>query len=276
MNVSNRWQNAIGNNNRRNDFDVRSNRWNNWGGQVRNQWNYGHRHDDWFNRDWWRRHPPRPGCWHPWRSVNVNVYRPGVWWVAPTWAATTSWFTWPTTTTVWSQPVAYDYGEGGNVTYQDNRVYVNGTEVASADEFAQSAMDLATVEPPASEEEAEKAEWLPLGTFAVSSGEKDVSPDRSVQLAVSRDGIVAGTLYDARTDKSEDVQGSVDRETQRVAVRVGDSDTVVAETGLYDLTLDEAPLLVHFGTERTEEYLLVRLDPPADADGPDGGGNDAS
>ena len=58
------------------------------------------------------------------------------------------------------------------------------------------------------------------------------------------------------------LQGQVDKETQRVAFRIGDSDDFVAETGLYDLTKDECPVLVHFGPDKTEQYLLVRLDNP--------------
>ena len=62
----------------------------------------------------------------------------------------------------------------------DNSVYINGDQVATSTEFAQSAAELATVPAPASEEEAEHVEWLPLGTFAVSAGESDVDPNRIV------------------------------------------------------------------------------------------------
>ena len=41
------------------------------------------------------------------------------------------------------------------------------------------------------------------------------------------------------------------------------------ETGLYNLTLEQAPVLVHFGSERTEDWLLVRLENP-DEDESDG------
>ena len=32
------------------------------------------------------------------------------------------------------------------------------------------------------------------------------------------------------------------------------------ETGLYNLTQEEAPMLIHFGAERSETFLLVRLE----------------
>ena len=31
------------------------------------------------------------------------------------------------------------------------------------------------------------------------------------------------------------------------------------ETGIYNLTKDEAPTLVHFGKDKTEQWLLVRV-----------------
>lgn len=175
-----------------------------------------------------------------------------------------NWFTWSPPPTVWAQPIYYDYGQGGNVVYENNVVYVNGQQVASADEFAQSAAALATVPPPASEEEAEQVEWMALGTFAVASDQKDVDPTRVVQLAVSREGYISGTLYNTQTDQAQSVQGQVDRDTQRVAIRVGEDEDIVAETGLYNLTQEEAPLLVHFGSDKVETWLLVRLDEPED------------
>ena len=146
------------------------------------------------------------------------------------------------------------------MTYENDSVYINGQPMASTSEFAESAAALATVAPPKSDEEAAEAEWLPLGVFAISTAEADTQPNRVVQLAVNKQGIVAGTLYNYDTDQSMAIQGQVDRETQRVAIRFGDHDEVVAETGLYNLTQDEVPVLVHFETDQVENYLLVRLE----------------
>jgi len=152
------------------------------------------------------------------------------------------------------------------VVYNDNSVYINGEQVATATEFAQSAADLATVEAPTTDEEAENAEWMPLGTFALSAGEKDVEPTRMVQLAVSQQGVISGTLFNTQTEENQSIQGQVDKETQRVAMRIGESEDLVAETGLYNLTQEQAPLLIHFGTEKVENWLLVRLEDPAPED----------
>ncbi len=148
--------------------------------------------------------------------------------------------------------------------YENNVVYLNGQEVGTAEDYAQGVAILATAPPPASEQEAEQMEWMPLGTFGVSAGEQDVEPTRVIQLAVSKTGIISGTLYNTATDSTQTVQGRVDPQTQRVAFRIGESEEIVVETGIYNLTQDEAPVQVHFGTEKVETYLLVRLEAPAD------------
>lgn len=179
----------------------------------------------------------------------------------PSYVAMTQWFTWSAPASVWQTPIYYDYGTGGNVTTDNSVVYLDGQAVGSAADVAASAAGLSAVAPPASEAAAEAAEWLPLGTFAVSSHEDDVQPQRVIQLAVNKEGVVSGTLYNTTTDTAQTVLGQVDKSTQRVAMRIGETD-VVAETGLYNLTLDNAPTQVHFGADRDEIWLLVRLEEP--------------
>jgi hypothetical protein len=217
---------------------------------------------NWFSYNWWNEHPHPWGGWH--YSYAFARYPAYDWWRIPTWNALTSWFTWAAPA-ICVQPIYYDYGPGGNVVYQDKQVFVGEQGVASVADFAQSAAALATVPPPENEEQAAQAEWMPLGTFTVSSSENDTDPSRVLQLAVDKAGVISGTLYNQKTDRTVTVQGQVDKETQRVAFRFGESD-VVAETGLYNLTQHEVPLLVHFGDTRVDNYLLVRLDAPQDAD----------
>lgn len=259
--IQNRWNTAFVNPAQRGWWTpppARIGFWSGWAGGVRRHWIPAHRRNIWFTSVWWSRHPFPVGGWHFhfWR----HSFPARHWWTAPAWGRVTTWFTWTAPSVVWAQPVFYDYGSGGNVIFQDDVVYIGGQRVATAEEFAMSAMDLATVPPPQSDEQAAVAEWLPLGTFAVSSHEKDVEPSHVIQLAVSQEGIVSGTLYNIDTEQSQAVQGQVDKDTQRVALRIGESDNVVAETGLYNLTQEEAPVLIHFGKERTENYLLVRLE----------------
>jgi hypothetical protein len=231
--------------------------WRDWANPVRDHW-HNHFHHDWFGDAWWDNHPHAHGWWN--YHYGWNEYPQNYWWTSPAWAGLTTWFG----DSGWSDSCLYDCGPGGNVVFQDNEVYINGEDICTAEQFAQSAVELATVAPPASEAEVESAQWLPLGVFAVSTSQQDTNPSRVLQLAVSKEGIISGTLYDTVTDKAETVQGQVDQQTQRVAFRIGDNQNLVAETGSYNLTQDETPLMVHFGSDRVEQYLLVRLDQPAE------------
>jgi hypothetical protein len=159
-------------------------------------------------------------------------------------------------------PVYYDYGD--NVTYQDNSVYVNGQDAGTTQQYYQQASDLAqagaTADAPAD------GEWLPLGVFALTrSGESNSIV--TIQLAVNKEGIIRGNYTDTKTDKTMVIQGSVDKQTQRVAFTVGDNKSNLIETGLYNLTKDEAPALIHVGEDKTEQWLLVRLKQDQDAAG---------
>ena len=243
-----------------NNHPNRGQYWNNWGNGIHCHPPYNR---PWFGNNWWNNHG-WPNCgWH-YRYWNGGLgYGWNYWYRAPIWTGVATWFQpWG-----WQQPVYYDYGTGGNVVYNNDIVYIDGQQVASAADYAQSAATLATVAPPETEEQAEKVEWMPLGTFALSTSENDTNPSRVLQLAVSKDGIISGTMFNSQTDKSYAVQGQVDKKTQRVAFRIGDSDKIVAETGIYNLTQEEAPLLVHFGTEKTETYLLKRLEAPEEEAG---------
>lgn len=151
-------------------------------------------------------------------------------------------------------PVYYDYGN--NVTYQDNDVYVNGQDTGTSAQYYDQASTLATTGTQA--EAPSDGDWLPLGVFALSKSGQSNS-DVTIQLAVNKEGVVRGNYTDTVTHKTQLVHGSVDKQSQRVAFTVGDNTKNVVETGLYNLTKDEAPALIHFGTDRTEQWLLVRL-----------------
>ena len=91
------------------------------------------------------------------------------------------------------------------------------------------------------------------------NSENDTQPTRVLQLAVDGRGVVIATMHNGSTNQSYVVQGHVDKETQRVAFTIRDKSEVVMETGIYILTQAQTPVLVHYGTDRTEDYLLVRL-----------------
>jgi hypothetical protein len=106
---------------------------------------------------------------------------------------------------------------------------------------------------------------MPLGVFGLIRGAES-DPHYVMQLAVNRSGSVAGNYYDVVTGTSVPVQGAVDRQSQRLAWTVGDNKTTVGETGIYNLTQDQAPALIHVGKDKTQQWTLVRIKQP-DAQG---------
>jgi hypothetical protein len=66
------------------------------------------------------------------------------------------------------------------------------------------------------------------------------------------------------SDTTLPVYGSVDQKTQRAAWTVGERKEPVYEVGLANLTRAEPAMLVHFGTDRTQQWTLIRIDQPAE------------
>lgn len=152
-------------------------------------------------------------------------------------------------------PMYYDYGT--NVTYVNNNVYVNGQDVGTAAQYYQQADQLATTG--ANADAPSDEQWMPLGVFAITQGDQ-ASSNMTLQLAVNKAGILRGNYTNSVTGQTLPVQGSVNKKTQRAAWTVGTNKNNVFETGIYNLTKDEAPMLIHFGKTRTQQWLLVRLD----------------
>ncbi|MDX1947654.1 MAG: hypothetical protein SFU86_19810 [Pirellulaceae bacterium] len=237
--------------------------WNGWGADFRT--NYRYSRYPYFGHNFWNGrnligvnlgvHGGRWG-YQPWAGGRPWWY----WYGTPAWTVFAGWYG-------WNRPYYYDYGPGGNVVYQQDQVYVNQQPVGTPDDYAQSAAALAAVDAeliaatPA-------ADWQALGTFMIVTSEQEKDPARMIQLAVSQKGLISGSMYNRETDKAYSVQGRVDPETQRVAFTFGDRDDIVLETGLYNLTRQEAPVLVHFGPNKTATYVFVRLPEPEHTDPP--------
>jgi hypothetical protein len=153
--------------------------------------------------------------------------------------------------------VAYDYGS--SVVIYDNFVYVNGEAVATPEEFATQAATIADVGRAAPPMDTDQ--WQPLGVFGLIQPDEKVA-QRVFQLAVDKAGVLRGNYYDAVADSTTPVYGSVDMKTQRVAWSIGEKKDIVFEAGLQNLTKDESTVLVHYGKERTQQMVLVRLEQP--------------
>lgn len=193
---------------------------------------------------------------------------PGAW-VALGWTAADAWraATWafcaPFVGFATDAPAIY-YNYGDNVTYQDGNVCYDGKVDATQAQYAQQATQIAEVGAKAKPPEDEK--WQPLGVFAMTMGNETTSND-IFQLAINKDGIVRGNYYNAMSDTTTPVYGSLDKKSQRLAWTIGDKKTPVYETGLYNLTLAQTTVLAHFSADRTSQFNLFRIEQNKDDKG---------
>jgi hypothetical protein len=236
--------------------------------QNRQQWqqNRQQRRDQVLNQvdqrqlgDFWHNHPG----WAAWGAARAYNY--------VTYGAAAAWFGWGSV-----PAITYNYGD--NVYYSGDQVYSGSQPVATEADYAQQASDIVASAPeiPATPtgDAADAAgspsadeQWLPLGVFALTqdgqaSGEQ---PALFVQLAVNKQGVISGTQKHTLTDRIDTLRGMVDKKSQRAAWGVVDKDFPVIETGLYNLTQDTAPSLIHFADGQTQQWLLVRLKAPQNA-----------
>jgi hypothetical protein len=196
-----------------------------------------------FRPAWYAGHP---GCW------TAAGWAAGAAWTAATWPAVTTWCSIPTT------PINYDFGN--NVVIQNNSVTVNGTPAGTAQEYAAQATTIADkgqqADPPP------ETEWKPLGVFSLTQGDEEQS-NYVFQLAVSKAGVIRGNYYDGLMDSTTPVYGSVDPKTQLAAWTIGKKNDRVFEAGMENLTKSDAPVLVHIGKDKTQQWMLVRVQQPA-------------
>src|SRR5262249_14489608 len=141
--------------------------------------NFGHW--DCFHGRWWDRFP---GCWHPGAWIAAGVV-----WALPAWDVVYPYVGYP------EEPIYYDYGT--NVVYQDDGVYVNGEQTATAAEYADEAQQYADTGRDA--KVSEQGDWLPLGVFAMAQEGGTVS-NNVFQIAVNKEGILRGNYYNGLND----------------------------------------------------------------------------
>ncbi len=200
-----------------------------------------------FRPGWYTQHP---GAWFAAGWVAGSVWR------AAAWPAVASY------SGIAVAPAYYWYGE--NVVYQDDGVYFGGERTYSPEQYVQMATTLADTGREAQVTKDE--EWLPLGVFALVQGDEKTS-NHIFQLAVNKHGIIRGNYYDAVTDSTTDLYGSVNKKTQRAAWTVGERKTPVYDVGIANLTESETPMMVHYGPDRSQQFTLIRIEEPAKEQG---------
>ncbi len=139
----------------------------------------------------------------------------------------------------------------------------SGEQQVPAEEYAQQAEQI--VESAPEVEKPDEMEWLPLGVFALAQeNNTDAAPNMFLQLAISKEGIIAGTYNNKTTDETKSVEGMVDPKSGRAAWTIAGKNTPIMETKLDSLTENETNALLHFADGTTQQWLMLHLEKPAD------------
>jgi hypothetical protein len=227
--------------------------------RLRSDWNWRNRNDVPFRLGWWDNYRrDRWPAFGPWASVRWRD-RPFYWWNWTTAARLTPWFVFG-----WNRPYYWQYGPGANIYYQGDYVYYDGQQYEPIDAYYDRIYALAHSVPNVDAAAAESMEWQPLGVFVATDDER--SGERSLQIAVTREGIIGGTYYNSGNGHVHPISGMVDKHSQRAAWAFADGEhpKVVFETSIFNLTKDQVTMMVHFGprADETEVWNLVRMEEP--------------
>ncbi|MEX0642551.1 MAG: hypothetical protein WD468_07610 [Pirellulales bacterium] len=229
---------------------------------IRDDWrgrSWNNRRDIPFSNNWWGgRNRWGFNRWNHWGYWSGFYGRPFLWWNWCSAPVLTNWCSFG-----WSTPYYWDYGPGEYIYCYNNVVYVNGRWFEPAPVYYQRTITLAQSAPEIAPEQAQQIEWLPLGVFAVSR-DGVVDNNTLVQLAVTKDGVIGGTVLDKATGTTFDVEGTVDKQSQRAVWTYKDEAgrQVAMETSVYNLTQSEATAMVHYGPDDMKVVELVRLEEP--------------
>lgn len=201
-----------------------------------------------FSPAWYAEHPNAWQLTHPHADA----------WAVASWAAVAGWVG------VHAAPASYQYN-----TYSTAVPTEDGDDATTtADASDATAEQAATLANTNTEADTDESEWLTLGVFAMVQGDQS-QPSSMLQLAVSKKGLLRGSYYDLITNSAYAVEGAVDLETQQAAWKIADSASVVFETGLSNLTMDQAPLAVYVGSQPPQRWQLVRMQPTTPAANPE-------
>jgi len=164
----------------------------------------------------------------------------------------------------WSRPYYWDYGPGEYIYSDDGAVYVNGRWYEPAPVYYDQTVRLIDEAPELTADSAAKLEWLPLGVFAATPDGVD-EPMVTVQLAVTKDGVIGGTAFDQRSGDAFNIRGMVDKRSQRAVWSYTNDQNkrIIMETSIYNLTQPEATGMVHYSPTDMRVVELVRLEQPS-------------
>lgn len=225
---------------------------------IRNDWRNRKDKDFVFSDNWWK-NKHHGNSWVFWGDYAFRNRHPYYWWNWANGPRLGSWFVfgWPT-------PYYWDYGPGEYLYCDNGAVYVNGRWYEPQPIFYDQTVRLIDQGPNLTADAAAQLDWLPLGVFAVTPDGLN-EPMVMVQLAVTKDGVIGGTAFDQKSGASFNIQGTVDKRSQRAVWSYTNdrNNRVMMETSIYNLTQPEATGLVHYGPTDSRVVELVRLQDPS-------------
>jgi hypothetical protein len=212
------------------------------GNRVRHDFKRDHpNRNQWFNDNFWSQHN-----FHP----NYGHHRHN-WWRGNRWQDINGWMSWQG-----GYPLYYEAGYPIDISTDVDPGYWNQPYVMSGDEYI-TAPDVNVFDEGAVYTDSS---WLPLGVFAVTNDEDSQSmPIMFFQLALNKDGTLAGAYYNQETDQVYPIEGVADENTQSAIWKVANTEVPIFQTGLYNLTLPQTSVDVHFSDENVQDWLMIRL-----------------
>jgi hypothetical protein len=154
-----------------------------------------------------------------------------------------------------SEPAAY-YDYGTTAVYEGDTVYVNGDSYATQEQFATQATTIADAGAAAGA--AKDEEFMTLGVYGMVQGD-ETTATQIFQIKVNKKGVIRGEYYNATTDQTERISGSMDQKSQRAAWTIGEKKTPVYEAGIANLIKAETTMMVHYGKDRSQQWTLVQI-----------------
>ncbi|MFO0947965.1 MAG: hypothetical protein U1D30_18935 [Planctomycetota bacterium] len=137
-------------------------------------------------------------------------------------------------------------------------VVASGTVPAESQE-EQTATDVNEIADAGNAAVDSTTEWMQIGVYTLHQSPA-LEPTRMLQLDVSKEGQIRGTYYDLVSEDVQNLKGSVDKTSQKVAWRIGDQGNVVFESNLKALTETSSAVTVHFANGKTAKWELVQTE----------------
>lgn len=157
-----------------------------------------------------------------------------------TWASAVNWLNWRNVTPYYYDSSGYPY----EVTQAEEKSLVQQPSTSA----------IAEAQP--------EADWMPLGVYALGQNVEQMGvTHRFLQLAMNRQGKINGIFYNSLNDKTQNITGLIDKDSQQVYFQFAySSNSPIASTGLYNLTEDQTALKVNFNDGSEQTWIMVRLE----------------